>query len=376
MIHNLHPSTVQFLIFLLGAATLHGLYLSILLFFKNDKDWPHRLLAGTVLIFSLFLFNYLLFLTKIIVEWPNLMGVFTAPFYLAGAGFYFFVKSALNRSFQWKWVYLWHSLPFVYGCWRSIQVFQISTVRKLEYIEQLLGNEIPDFSSIQFLWGTMTSWILLVYAIAALRLCQKQIKNAVNAENFKRVHWLKNFCFGFISLISLDILVKAAAFLMQWPAAGMEYILAALLAIAIHIVGYFAMGGLPKWKIKEKKYKTSALTTPQIATYQNQLLELMETKQPWLQADLKIGDLAKMLGVPSHQLSQILNEGLQTKFSTLMNHYRVEEVKRRLIHPKYQHYSILAIALDCGFSNKATFNRVFKQLVGLTPSAYMKTLQS
>ena len=34
----------------------------------------------------------------------------------------------------------------------------------------------------------------------------------------------------------------------------------------------------------------------------------------------------------------------------------------------------LAIAMDCGFNSKSSFNRTFKQLIGKTPSQYAKEI--
>jgi AraC-like DNA-binding protein len=33
---------------------------------------------------------------------------------------------------------------------------------------------------------------------------------------------------------------------------------------------------------------------------------------------------------------------------------------------------LITVALDCGFNSLATFNRVFKELAGRTPSEYRK----
>jgi len=33
---------------------------------------------------------------------------------------------------------------------------------------------------------------------------------------------------------------------------------------------------------------------------------------------------------------------------------------------------LLAIAYDCGFKTKASFNQYFKKITGLTPSGYIK----
>lgn len=370
----MHPITTQFLTFFLGAATLHGIYLAILLVFKNGKTLSNRLLGLSIFSFSLYLLNYLLFLTGIINHFPHLLGLLYFSLFLVGPGFYFFVKSTLDPSFRWKRIHAIHLLPLAYAGWRTIRILQVSAARKLAYIQRLMAPEGYDFSWSDFLLGTLVVFLLLAYLIAAWRLCIWALQTPNNEANLKSIQWLKNFCTGFIALVIIDLLVKFIAFSTQIPVFAMEYILAALIAIAIHIAGYFAIGGLPKIQPLNGKYKTSSLDQTQIQLFQARLLEVLEEKQPYLLPDLKIADLANLLHIPSHQLSQILSEGLQASFSDLINQYRIEEVKRRLVHPKFQHFSILAIALDCGFNNKATFNRVFKKATGMTPSGYMESV--
>ncbi|MCD4696832.1 MAG: helix-turn-helix domain-containing protein [Bacteroidales bacterium] len=57
-----------------------------------------------------------------------------------------------------------------------------------------------------------------------------------------------------------------------------------------------------------------------------------------------------------------------------VNNYRVEEVKRLMAEGKHEHYTLLAIALEAGFNSKSSFNRIFKEFTGSTPSHYKKTL--
>ena len=49
-------------------------------------------------------------------------------------------------------------------------------------------------------------------------------------------------------------------------------------------------------------------------------------------------------------------------------------VKELMADPKHRHRTLLALALDAGFNSKASFNRVFKDRTGLTPSAYRRRL--
>ena len=370
IIHNLHPVTQQLLVFILGAATIHGFYLAILLFFKRQGQ-AGSLLALAVFSITLYLANYLLFLTGYILHFPHLLGLLGAAIFLVGPGFYFFIKRTLKPKSQWRILDTIHLIPFLYGCWRSIQLLQVSRERKLTYIEKLMNPESFDFSWWDFFQGTFSSFFLLGYVLVALWICKKEIRISFSDSNIKTIQWLINFCSGFVILIVADWLIKMVFFAIKIPAFSVEYILAALIAIAIHVVGYFALGGLSKILSGNGKYKTSALNEQQIQQYQKQLLNILEKEKPWIKSDLKIADLAAIMQIPSHQLSQILSEGMQTNFFDLINHYRIEEIKIRLTHPKYSHYSILAIALDCGFNNKSTFNRVFKKLTGKTPSKFV-----
>ena len=90
---------------------------------------------------------------------------------------------------------------------------------------------------------------------------------------------------------------------------------------------------------------------------------------------LTLNQLAAEIDIPDLTLSQLLNESLGQNFFQFINGYRVEEVKKRLQNPKYSNLTILGIAIECGFSSKAAFNRIFKLHTGVTPSAYMKSLQ-
>ncbi len=98
----------------------------------------------------------------------------------------------------------------------------------------------------------------------------------------------------------------------------------------------------------------------------------MEAEKPYLDTELSPAKLAKSVGISSHQISQILNIEIGKSFYEFVNEYRFMEAKSRLQQSKYSHLTILAIAMDSGFNNKNTFNKVFKKHSGLTPSQFLK----
>ena len=109
-----------------------------------------------------------------------------------------------------------------------------------------------------------------------------------------------------------------------------------------------------------------------LAEYSAAVEQLMASECPYLDADLTLGTLADQLGVTDKVLSYVLNEGLSVSYVDFVNGLRVEEAKRQLADPATAHLTVLAIGLNSGFSSKATFNRVFKQSTGTTPTEYRR----
>ncbi|MFN8211699.1 MAG: AraC family transcriptional regulator [Bacteroidales bacterium] len=122
------------------------------------------------------------------------------------------------------------------------------------------------------------------------------------------------------------------------------------------------------------KYAGSRLTESEAKQYAEKLSKYMKSSKPYLNPELTLSQLAGELGISSHFLSQVINEKLELNFFDFINGYRVEEFKERTSNPNYSNFSLLGIALECGFNSKSAFNRIFKQKTGLTPSQFKKTL--
>jgi len=94
----------------------------------------------------------------------------------------------------------------------------------------------------------------------------------------------------------------------------------------------------------------------------------------WRTPSLTLADLARLLGTNTSHLSRAINEGLGRNFSEMINGMRAEEVARRLDADAQG--DLLEIALEAGFSSKASFNRAFRAVHGVSPSAYRARLRS
>jgi len=117
-----------------------------------------------------------------------------------------------------------------------------------------------------------------------------------------------------------------------------------------------------------------SFTEEEIETLKLRLEELLVTKKPYLNETLSLSEMADDLGITDKKLSELLNQHLNTNFYNFINKYRVEEVKEKLAKEEDKKYTLLSIAFDCGFQSKTSFNRVFKQKTGMSPSKYRDSL--
>ena len=63
---------------------------------------------------------------------------------------------------------------------------------------------------------------------------------------------------------------------------------------------------------------------------------------------------------------------MNDNFTSYVNQYRVNEVKKMLCDPTFNKYNIESIGLEAGFSSKTTFFNVFKKFTGMTPKEFKK----
>lgn len=125
--------------------------------------------------------------------------------------------------------------------------------------------------------------------------------------------------------------------------------------------------------VTKEKYSSLFLSEKKIAGYVKKINRYMEQEKPFLNPDLTLPLLASELAIPAHHLSRVINEQFERNFFDFINGYRVEEVKKKLLDPAYDNFSLLGIAFEYGFNSKSAFNRIFKKTTGLTPSEYKKS---
>jgi AraC-type DNA-binding domain-containing proteins len=101
------------------------------------------------------------------------------------------------------------------------------------------------------------------------------------------------------------------------------------------------------------------------------LRQVMDEKKLYTNPELTLAELAQALEVHPNNLSQVINTYEAKNFYDYINLKRIEEFKRIVALPENQRFTLLAIAHDCGFNSKTSFNRNFKNATGLSPREYL-----
>lgn len=118
------------------------------------------------------------------------------------------------------------------------------------------------------------------------------------------------------------------------------------------------------------KYIKSGLKKSELKDYIHVLERVMKDDQPYLDDQLTLTQLAERIEIPSYQLSQVINEGLNRSFYDYINEFRVDEVKQKMKDPAFSHLSLLGIAMESGFGSKSSFNKAFKKFTGMSPTGF------
>jgi AraC-like DNA-binding protein len=175
---------------------------------------------------------------------------------------------------------------------------------------------------------------------------------------------------GVIQILSGLVIIVTIKLLYQKDLG--DHFLAAYISLTIYITSFSVVGSSVFFKSPtledSGKYKGSSLTSAQRDEILRRVTGIMEKDLPFVRLDFSLPDLARLVNVSVHTLSQVINEGTGKTFFEWTAVYRVEAARRLLKeHPEFK---MEEIAERVGYSSKSSFNTAFKKLTGKTPSEY------
>ncbi|PWD98558.1 AraC family transcriptional regulator [Marinilabilia rubra] len=122
-------------------------------------------------------------------------------------------------------------------------------------------------------------------------------------------------------------------------------------------------------KVSEK-YGKSSLSDQQKDEISSKLKGLMESEKYFTKNTVSLLSVAERIGETPHRVSQVINEKFEMNFFYWLASYRIEEAKQLLSGKEKEKYKIEEVAEMVGYNSKSSFNKAFKDLVGLTPAGF------
>lgn len=366
------------------------LFTIALLIGKQKKLSDYVLIAWLIIFLSnLATFFFIAGSPSNLAFWQNFLITFSdSSVFLHGPVFWFYTLSLSKPEFRFSRTDLLHFIPF-------IMVFILISTSILNYS--------GDMNTLVRALVLLKFASLLFYTIKIflrLQAYRHSIKNIFSNTENKTLGWLRFLNMGIFVLWSVGFLTTILNWVSSYNDLKFDnYQFQVAVDIFIIIMSYFGFRQESLYEIKEsniynteeirllnsapeeyievngstlEKYQKSGLSVNRAEDIHVQLLKVMENDQAFMDENLTLFKLAKMLGTTPNYLSQVINTMEQRNFFDFINFFRIEAIKQKINSKQFEHLTLLGIAFECGFNSKAAFNRAFKKFTGLTPTEFKR----
>ncbi|MFT3934645.1 MAG: helix-turn-helix domain-containing protein [Chitinophagaceae bacterium] len=368
-------------IILLGA--VQGCIVCLLLAFSNKNKNSNKLLAWLILMITLASFN----LYGSYKNWFNINWLWVSVQFLPlvmvmpiGPLIYFYVQRTLDPNFaigkkQKRHFYavLIDLVPPL-AAWIYVAGALTKTIKPNPQPWGLFIDTYNVYADIpRWLSVSIYVWLSRKYLLAFKAQKQGNLNGVANS--FK---WLQQFINAFIVFQAIWLLYLIPYVIPKYTDWMLNtfnwypiYIPMALLIYWLGIKGYI-ISQAQNYTDKKNSETTNALSPDLIQQAIVALTKTMEDDKLFLNPELNLSLLAAKTNLPQKTISAVLNQHLKSSFNEFINGYRVSAFKEKILDPANNHLTIAGIAQECGFNSQATFQRVFKELTGQSPSAFRK----
>jgi AraC-like DNA-binding protein len=369
----------QLFLILINGGIVLGIFVIILINSKNGRKTRANMFLSILLAALTFSVFHLRYAGDVITHFSVKAYTLGDPTFLVIAPLlWFYVTELAGGRVRFNARTLAHFIPFfvIVFCSLTFRSFLNDTAitRMLDQHPRLPFTIFWMLMAIQF-----SAYQILIHRKwrEYQQLIQQEVSNTENVN----ISWVRFFT-GVFLIVNLSFLVSLFAVIhldvmdLVWKSVGVIF------SLSIFALGYKGILQkeiiFPESIVKPQSVERTALTDAVIKR-DNVLIEklqqYMKNEKPFLDPELSLSTLAKAMGINRNQLSQLINAGIGENFYDFINKYRVEEVKRVMVDPQKQNYSLLGMALEAGFKSKSTFNLIFKRFTGLTPTEYRKNIQ-
>lgn len=337
-------------------------------FFLKKKGNPlaNKILGVYLLLFSFNIIYNVLYWSKEMFTptYVHLYGILVNFWIAYPPLIYLYVRTVI-QSKKLSLKDLIHCIPSVVMILFYAPFYVLSASKKLEALSN--GTISTYIINAQYNFDGIIALMIFYVIITYLIFSKKMLGHNKN-------RWLK-WLIGSFTCYVLSMTVYYILSRLGLISTGFDYFITYTLIFFIGLVSYLGFmqptifeGVSMDVILPFKKYKKTGLTEQHSKELKETLEYFMQHEKPYLNSDLRLGDLANSLNISRHHMSQIINEHFDTNFFDFINTYRIEESKDLLINEDQMNIS--DVIYSSGFNNKVSFYKTFKKHTGITPSQY------
>jgi len=349
---------------------------------KSKENNGNIFLSLILLQLALYVFPEFLFILGLLDNFPHAVRIYVLGSFLLGPITYFYIRTCIEHTFRVTRKMWWHFIPAVLDFFFQLPFYTLRGEEKLQYFYNFFSED----SLQQPLWLTVIKILhMIIYLLISMRIINKymnHLPNSVSSIDNVFHRWLFLFCFALTTPFIAGLLFSFLGANFSYLYLVLSLFIVIFIALTLLVIKPSIFHKFPNQILlinsieeKKEKYESSNLQNAQKEKYLNTLINYFETEKPFLEPELTLAHLSDQMNIPSHYLSQVINEKMKCNFLDFVNGYRIKDAQSKLKDSSFSHYTILAVAFESGFNSKTAFYSSFKKYTGTTPSSYRKSFQ-
>lgn len=353
------PVDLRDILILVGIG--NGFLMSLFMLFGQERTLARTLLGFLIFCLS---FNVLVFIIlkyRIYDQYPILHGLPFGLSFIIGPLIYFYVRAVVSKSFRLSRQHYHHFLWLILDYPHS--VYHIIYGRSIPHLS--LHYVLDKFA----LFSMFSNGVYLYLTFRFIKDYHRILPNFLSNTQNLQLKWLSDSILVWTALFFFGLVYGALDFVVDLNFEDAYLINYLFISSAI----WLGFKGIKQGQNSIEITKQPAQSVSQEASAEiiQKLKKVMEEQKLYLMSDLTLRNVEDQLGYSSKEISHAINQSLKKNFYQFVNEYRVDAFKQKVLDPSKAHLTLLGIAQECGFSSKATFNRVFKSISGMSPKEYL-----